>query len=288
LTRERASALRNTSSNLDERTVAGFGEEWKTFDQSALSDSELRAVFDQYFHIFPWHLLPEDAEGFDLGCGSGRWARLVAPRVGTLHCIDASSSALDVAQRNLAGNTACQFHLASVEDLPLPNASMDFGYGLGVLHHVPDPAAGIRSCVQKLKPGAPFLIYLYYALDNRQPWFRMLWRASDAIRRLVSRQPHGVKLVFSTLVAALVYVPLARAALVIELLGGDPERVPLAFYRRRSFYTMRTDALDRFGTRLEQRFTQAEIARMLSEGGLTGIRFSDAAPYWCAVGVRQS
>jgi hypothetical protein len=125
-------------------------------------------------------------------------------------------------------------------------------------------------------------------LDNRQLWFRMLWRASDAVRRLVSRQPHGVKLVFSTLVAALVYMPLARGALVFERLGGDPDRVPLGFYRRRSFYTMRTDALDRFGTRLEQRFTRAEIARMMSEGGLTDIRFSDAAPYWCAVGVRRS
>ena len=276
------------SSNLDERTVAGFGEEWESFDQSALSDSERQALFDQYFHIFPWRLLPEDAEGFDLRCGSGRWASLVAPRVGTLHCIDASASALDVARRNLAGDTACHFHLASVEDLPLPNASMDFGYSLGVLHHVPDPAAGIRSCVEKLKLGAPFLLYLYYALDNRQPWFRLLWRVSDAIRRVVSLQPHGLKLVFSTLVAAMVYVPLARAAVLVERLGGDPERFPLGFYRRRSFYTMRTDAFDRFATRLEQRFTRAEIAQMMGEGGLSDIRFSDDAPYWCAVGQRRS
>ena len=37
----------------------------------------------------------------DLGCGTGRWAKLVAPKVGKLHCID-PSSALDVARSNLS------------------------------------------------------------------------------------------------------------------------------------------------------------------------------------------
>src|SRR5215216_6692203 len=77
---------RATLSNIDTKTVAGFGDEWTTFDQSALSQTELMAVFEQYFAIFPWEALPQDAVGFDLGCGSGRWAKAVAARVGTLHC----------------------------------------------------------------------------------------------------------------------------------------------------------------------------------------------------------
>ena len=68
--------------NLDADTVAGFGREWMSFDQSALEESELRKIFDQYFALFPWQRLPAAAVGFDLGCGSGRWARLVAERVG--------------------------------------------------------------------------------------------------------------------------------------------------------------------------------------------------------------
>jgi SAM-dependent methyltransferase len=275
------------SSNRDAQTIAGFGREWESFDQSGMSDDERRELFDQYFGIFPWHRLPDGAEGFDLGCGSGRWAALVAPRVDVLHCIDASASALGVARRNLASRPECRFHLASVDDLPVADDSMDFGYSLGVLHHVPDTAAGIRSCVEKLKPGAPFLLYLYYALDNRTPWFHRVWRASDAVRRIVSARSHRTKLVFSAVVAAFVYLPLARAARLLERAGGDPERVPLSFYRRRSFYTMRTDALDRFGTRLERRFTRAEIEVMMSAAGLTDVTFSDTEPYWCAYGLRQ-
>lgn len=39
--------------------------------------------------------------GFDMSCGSGRWAIKVAPRVGLLNCVDARQEALDVAKHNL-------------------------------------------------------------------------------------------------------------------------------------------------------------------------------------------
>lgn len=48
---------------------------------------------------------------------------------------------------------------------------------------------------------------------------------------------------------------------------------------------IRPDALDRFGTRLEQRFTAAEIREMMEQAGLDRIQFSEF-PYWCAVGYR--
>src|SRR5690606_14689030 len=128
--------------------------------------------FARYFAIFPWDDLPANAEGFDLACGSGRWARVVAPRVRRLHCIDASERALAVAARNLRDVNNCEFDHATVDRIPLADASADFGYSLGVLHHVPEPAAAIRACVRKLKPGAPLLLYLYYALENRPKWFR--------------------------------------------------------------------------------------------------------------------
>jgi 2-polyprenyl-3-methyl-5-hydroxy-6-metoxy-1,4-benzoquinol methylase len=44
---------------------------------------------------------------------------------------------------------------------------MDFGYSLGVLHHIPDAQKALSDCVKKLKLGAPFLVYLYYSFDNR-------------------------------------------------------------------------------------------------------------------------
>jgi len=275
------------SANADKAVVREFGREWNAFDQSSLSQAELQEMFEGYFRNFPWQSLPKQAAGFDMGCGSGRWAKLVAPRVGTLHCIDASEEALEVARRNLSELDNCVFHHASVDAVPLPDESADFGYCLGVLHHVPDTAAGLRSCATKLKPGAPFLLYLYFAFDNKPWWYSAIWRGSEAVRFLVSRAPFPLRVTAANLIAFLVYWPLARLALLIEKFGGNPDSVPLAYYRRRSVYVMRTDALDRFGTRLERRFTQREIRSMLEQAGFERLHFSATRPYWCVLCYRK-
>ena len=272
--------------NIDKQVVAGFGDEWSRFDQSELSKDELEKMFDNYFNIFPWEKLSAESVGFDLGCGSGRWAKMVAPRVGKLHLIDASADALAVAKRNLQGADNCEFHHAGVEEIPLENDSCDFGYSLGVLHHIPDTQAGLQACIDKLKKGAPFLLYLYYRFDNRPVWFRMIWKASDLVRQLVSKMPHSLRFGMSQILAAGVYFPLARTAKVLEKSGMNVESFPLSQYRHNSFYVMRTDALDRFGTRLEQRFTKAEMRQMMEEVGLENITFSHTS-FWTAVGFKK-
>lgn len=278
--------MSKAADNIDRQTVAGFGDEWDAYDQFALVDDEYDAWFEAYFHLFPWSELPPQAEGFDLGCGSGRWAAGVAPRVGQLHCIDPAPKALAVARRRLSKAGNVTFHAASVDNMPLTDGSQDFGYSLGVLHHIPDTAAALRRCVSKLKPGAPFLVYLYYALDGRPRWFRALWQASDRVRWGIARLPFPVRKAVTTGIAASTYLPLARLAGAAERFGLPFKHLPLSAYRHSSFYTMRTDALDRFGTRLEQRFTRAQIATMLAGAGLERVRFSEREPFWVALGYR--
>jgi ubiquinone/menaquinone biosynthesis C-methylase UbiE len=212
---------------------------------------------------------------------------LVAPRVGHLHAVDPSAEALDVARTNLAAFGNVSLHLASVADLPVADGSLDFAYALGVLHHVPDTAGAIRSIARKLKPGAPLLVYLYYSFDNRSAWYRSLWRTSDAVRKVISRSGSGLQYVLTSIIAAAVYWPLARGAAVLAHLGCLPKAWPLAFYRDRSFYVMRTDAYDRFCTRLERRFTRADIDALLRSAGFTDITFSECMPFWCAVGIKR-
>ena len=57
-----------------------------------------------------------------------------------------------------------KYHQNSLDSSGLKNNSQDFGYMLGVLHYVPNAKAAIKSCVKLLKPGAPILLYIYYAL----------------------------------------------------------------------------------------------------------------------------
>ena len=119
--------------NIDAGVVESFGDEWSRFDQSKLDEKDFTEIFTNYFAIFPWETLPENAVGFDLGCGSGRWAKAVAPNVGALHCID-PSSALEIAKANLSDHNNCFFHYAGVDTIPLQDNSADFGYSLGVLY----------------------------------------------------------------------------------------------------------------------------------------------------------
>ena len=63
--------------------------------------------------------------------------------------------------------------------------------------------------------------------------------------------------------------------------------MPISSYKDVSFYTMKTDALDRFGTKLEKRFTKTEISEMMKEADLKNIKFSDKSPFWVAVGEKN-
>jgi SAM-dependent methyltransferase len=273
-------------SNIDEATARAFDAKWKARTGGTANPERAQRGFEQLFSLFPFDELAE-GEGFDLGCGQGRLAVFVASRVGRLHCIDPSANGLAVARRAMADYGNVEFHLAAVDAIPLSDGSQDFGYSMGVLHHVPDTEAAMRACVAKLKVGAPFLLYLYYDFENRPLWFRAAWRASDLGRRALSRLPVRPRRLACDAIALSVYWPLSRLARLVEWAGGDADRVPLGSYRDARLGNMRMAALDRFGTALEQRFSRAGVEAMMRRSGLGEIRFREGAPYWVAIGRKQ-
>lgn len=275
------------SENIDTKTVDGFGYQWQKYTQDKLQNDEYQELYERYFRILPLESLPRDAIGFDMGCGTGRWAKGIADKVGKLHCIDPSLEALNVAKKNLSEFSNIEFINCGVNDISLENNSMDFGYSLGVLHHIPDTLEGIKKCVELIKPGGYFLVYLYYSLDNKPFWYRVIWKLSNIFRKMISKMPNKLKLIVTQLIAILVYFPLARISLVLEKLGVNVENFPLSAYRNQSLYSMKTDSFDRFATRLEHRYSKIEIREMMEQAGLKNIIFSDSVPYWVAVGEKE-
>lgn len=268
------------SNNIDKKVVDDFGNEWDRFQQADITYD----AWNQYFHIFPFSEINNDSVGFDMGCGSGRWATFMYDKVGLLNCVDPSKKALNVAKKNLQAASNINFIEASVGDNNiLQEGSQDFGYCLGVLHHVPETAEGIKSCSKLLKKGAPFLIYLYYNFENKPLFYKYLWKASDIIRRIISRLPNPLKIIIAELIAILVYLPLAKLSNFVEKLGLNVSNIPLSDYRDKTLHFIRTDSLDRFGTRLEQRFDKAEISNMLKNAGFEQPIFSESTPHWVAL-----
>ncbi len=276
----------NKKNNIDEKVVRDFGREWQAFNHHDLDYESLQSAFDSYFNFFPFSSL-KDAEGFDMGCGSGRWAQFVSSKVGFLNCIDPSNTALDQAKLNMADVANCSLECAGVDNNSLKDGSQDFGYSLGVLHHIPDTALALQSCSKKLKSGAPFLLYLYYRFDNKPRSYFFLWKLSDFLRKIISVLPFFLKFLLSQLIAIFIYLPLARSALLLEKLGFNVSNFPLTWYRNEPFYILRTDALDRFGTRLEQRFTKLEIKKMLLDAGFKDFQFSDKEPFWTVLSYKE-
>ena len=113
--------------NIDQNTVESFGNEWERFDQRQMSEDEAKKIFDNYFDIFPWEQISLKSEGFDMGCGSGRWAKFIAPKVAQLNCID-PSSAIHVAEKALSQYDNVRFIHGSTSDSQLTKGSQDFGF----------------------------------------------------------------------------------------------------------------------------------------------------------------
>ena len=164
---------------------------------------------------------------------------------------------------------------------------MDFGYCLGVLHHIPDISSGLKEINRIIKPGSPLLLYLYYNFDNKPFYYKMIWMVTNPLRFVISRLPFKIKFLISQLIAFFIYFPLARLSKLLKKLNFNTENFPMNQYQDLSLYVMRTDALDRFGTRIEKRFSRKQIQNILEESNFENIKFSEDAPYWCCVGYKK-
>jgi ubiquinone/menaquinone biosynthesis C-methylase UbiE len=277
-----AGFISEASQNLEHKTVESFGEEWKKFKN--FSEEEIRIAGEQYFDIVDESILNKQTVALDLGCGTGRWSKFIAPKVKFIEAVDPSMAVL-TAQKTLEPFNNVRVTQAAADNLPFAHESFDFIFSLGVLHHIPDTSKALNEAVTRLKKNGHFLLYIYYALDSRGFLFRTLFKVSDWIRKIISSLPHPIKHFLCDIIAVVVYMPLIILARIFKGLGMNfYKRLPLSYYCDKSFYIIRNDVLDRFGTPLEQRFTKQEIENMMTQAGLGNIRFSEHQPYWHAIG----
>lgn len=190
-------------------------------------------------------------------------------------------------QKNLNNFENTTFVHSTIDVMPIEPNSMDFAYSLGVPHHIPDTESALKSAVKILKPGAPILIYVYYNLAEKPQWYRVIWKITDIFRKNLASKPYFVKLFVSNILAIFVYYPLSRISKILHKLKLNSSNIPLNFYADKSIYTMRTDSLDRFATRLEKRYSKDEVQKLMNSAGLVGVDIASSSPYWCTVGFKS-
>lgn len=279
-----ASFMAHADSNRDEKTVASFGDEWEKF--STFSENEIQVAGDQYFDVLAGEDL-QQLTALDLGCGSGRWTRYLSNKVRFIEAVDPSQAVFSAAHTHQDLKNV-RWTQSGVDELPFADGSFDLIVCLGVLHHIPDTAGALKKATAKLKPGGRLLLYLYYSLDNRGLGYRSLFFLSNIIREVISRLPGALKRFVCDAIAALVYWPLVTLARALKPLTSAYKKLPLAYYSDKTFRIMRNDALDRFGTPLEQRFSKSEIDQMLKAANMERITFSEGEPYWHSLSTKSN
>lgn len=281
-----SSFITRNEKNFDSKTVLSFGEEWLKFN--SFSEEEIKNAGDQYFDIVQNGLLNPETVVLDLGCGSGRWTKYVAHRVKLVEAVD-PSEAVFAASRLVGKIPNVRITQASVSNIPFEDESFDFIICLGVLHHIPDTQQALTDLCKKLKPGGHILLYLYYSLDNRGSLYKGIFHSSTLLRKVISKLPHGLKKFVCDLIACLVYMPLVLLTRLLQAVFGKKKwikKIPLSYYADKSFNIIRNDALDRFGTPLEQRFSKTQIENMLRNAGIGKTIFSEGEPYWHVLGQK--
>ena len=253
----------------DNNVIRDFGDEWERFnflDEDKLQS--LKEQFDRYISPLPKELRKrDDLIIADFGAGTGRWSYFLKNFAAKIYVVEPAEKAFKVLTSRFRDDSKVVLLHESVESNQIPEKSLDLAVSLGVLHHIADTQGAIQKVAEKIKPGGTFLGYLYYALENKPFLYRALWRFSDSIRKVISRLPKKFKLVLSDFIALTIYLPLATISRILQKFGISVDSVPLHHYKDLSLHVMRNDTLDRFGTTLEQRFTQAEIMEMLISAG---------------------
>lgn len=92
----------------------------------------------------------------DLGCGGGLDVFLASDRVGPTGKaigVDMTPEMLALARKNARGRTNVEFHQATIDDLPLADASVDCVISNCVINLAPDKHAVFREIARILKPG---------------------------------------------------------------------------------------------------------------------------------------
>jgi SAM-dependent methyltransferase len=270
--------------NLDQQVIDSFGHEWAAFDYA---ESETDEALDLQFLAY---CTPIDLTQFnskssvaaDFGAGSGRWASRLLPHFSLVYALEPSDGANKVLKNKFSKESRMAILQETVGSNSIPAESLDLAMSLGVLHHIPDTGLAIKDVASKIKSDGVFLCYLYYKLENKPLYYRGLFWTSNSLRWVISRLPYALRRRIARVIATFVYLPLARTAKLLSNVGKNVSNFPLHHYANMPFVMLQNDALDRFGTRLEQRFSKKEITTMLDNAGfdLSTLKFSDREPFW--------
>lgn len=220
----------NPETSFERRTGRVYYDLWKNFgpdEYFGRAGSMLRERFDKNGVG-----VQDVRHALDDGCGSGRYT--VALQY--LGCervtgVDISGESVDFARQMNPCPDKVEFVQGSVLDLPFDDATFDFVFSNGVLHHTASTEKGLREIRRVLQPGGRCWLYLYGGKES------LFWDIVDCCRTLLDG------------------VAQSYTEALMKVLGYPSGRI---FHR-----------LDFFYVPVHRRYFAAEVETMLRDAGFT-------------------
>lgn len=116
------------------------------------------AVYQKKLEITRGYFRP-DMEVLEFGCGTGSTAIAHAPYVKHIRATDFSSKMIEIAKgrAEAADVKNVTFEQSTVDDLSVPDGSLDAVLGLNILHLLKSPETTVAKVYAMLKPGGIFV-----------------------------------------------------------------------------------------------------------------------------------
>jgi ubiquinone/menaquinone biosynthesis C-methylase UbiE len=164
--------------DLEKQTGTLFGSLWTSLSDEHYRDSvELfskRAIANHF--DLSWL---KGKKCLDAGCGSGRYSVALALHgASSISAIDVSEGGLKEAARRAVDFPQITFQQASVLNLPFEDATFEFVWSAGVIHHTADFDQALSELTRVLQPGGKLFLLVYGAGGLR-------WKAIKAMRPIV-------------------------------------------------------------------------------------------------------
>jgi ArsR family transcriptional regulator len=147
------------------------------FDAIGARWDQLRIdAFGDAFHLEALTaLLPREWTVADIGTGTGYLLPVLALRFRRVIAIDPAESMLQLARGRADVRTRenVEFRAGLLEQLPINDGELDLAIASLVLHHVPDPQAGLREIARAVRPKGRLLLIEQHAHEHQSFHDRM-------------------------------------------------------------------------------------------------------------------
>jgi SAM-dependent methyltransferase len=244
------------------RTIQDFGEQWTAYpDNSGYYGSS--ALFADVWGPLLAEITVRGRRIAEIAAGRGRYVNVLLD-AGAEHVVAIEpSDAMQVVKANTAARADRITYLNVTGDRIPQDASLDYVFSIGVLHHIPAPLPVLVAARGALKPGGRFCAWLYGAEGNA-----LYLAAVNTLRAIATRVPNRlvvgmVWLLYWPLrayIAAARRLPLPLRGYMTEVLGRlDHDKIRVVIY-------------DQLRPSYARYYTREQVEHLFAAAGYTDIR----------------